>query len=160
MKKDFIICLCTVLIGASGWLGMKQYDQYQARKFAAEQAAAALAAQQAQAQEKQKAIQAVQGKKQAEQRVAQASKAKTLVADRQAVEKDLAGHKLSSIMQGSPNIAIIDKKEYEPGSELALSAGRSLTVVSMDNDAVVLTDGQQNYRLGLPTARDLGSVAR
>lgn len=157
MKKDFIICICAVVIGACGWLGSKEYERYEARKFAREQAALAIVAKQQLEAEKGRIIQEKQKKVEQVVQVTVAAHKEALTANRKQVETQLTGCKLSSIMLGAPNIAIIDKKGYEPGGQVPLAGGRTLTVTSIDPDSVELTDGQQAYRLSLPKARDLGA---
>ena len=160
MKKDFIICVCAIVIGACGWIGSKQYDQYQARKFIRDQAAAAIIARQQLEAEKARLLQATQAKVQQAAQVNAVKKKDALAAQRKQVETELAGCKLSSIMLGAPSIAIIDKRGYEAGNDLALPSGKTLAIKSIDADAVLLADAEQVYRLALPKARDLGASVR
>lgn len=160
MKKDFIICLCAVIIGVCGWIGSKQWDRYQARKFAREQAAAAIVAEHHLQEEKNRTLEAMRAKTQHEAEVAAGQKKDAMAAERKQVEGELAGCKLTSIMLGPPNIAIINKKGYEPGAGLPLPSGKTLLIKTIQGDAVLLSDGQQSYRLALPTARDLGNSGR
>ncbi len=160
MKKDFIVCVCAIVIGASSWIGSKQYDQYQARKFIRDQAAAAVIARQQLEAEKARLVQATQAKLQQTAQINAARKKDALAAQRKQVETELAGCKLSSIMLGAPSIAIIDKRGYETGNDVALPSGRTLSVKTIEPDAVLLADAEQVYRLALPKARDLGVSAR
>lgn len=160
MKKDFIICICAIVIGCCGWIGGKQYDHYEARRFLREQAAAAVVADRQRAAEKNRLVRDNQVKAQHAAEVKMSEKKGLLAAQRQRVESELAGCKLSSIMLGAPSIAIIDKKGYEAGGEVRLASGRVLVVRSIEPDAVQLSDEDQIYRLALPGARDLGGSAR
>lgn len=156
MKKEFIICVGAVVLGVGGWLGAKEYNRFQTQRFAREQAVATAAAEKQKAGEKAKLIQENQAKA---GRLAEAAAA-TLAAERKQVEAELAACRLSSIMLGAPSIAIIDKKGVEPGGQVSLPGGRTLTVSAIEPDAVQLTDGQQAYRLALPKARDLEAGGR
>lgn len=160
MKKDFIICICAVVIGVCGWIGSKEYDRYQARKFIHEQAAAAIVAKNQLEAEKAKLVQENKVKAQHAIEATAVARKETMAVERKQVENELAGCKLSSIMLGAPSIAIIDKKGYEPGGQVPLPGGRTLTVSSIGSDSVQLSDGQQAYRLALPKARDIGMSVR
>lgn len=156
MNKEFIICVCAAVLGGGGWIGSKQYNQYQARKSVHDQAAAG---QHVEA-EKARVVQVTQTEVQQAAQINAAKKKDALAAQRKQVEAELAGCKLSSIMLDVPSIAIIDKRGYEIGNDVALPSGRTLSVKAIEADAVLLTDGEQVYRLALPKARDLGVGAR
>lgn len=160
MKKEFVICICAVAIGLGGWLGAKEYGRFQARKSGREQAAATVVAAKHLAGEKANVTQENQLKARRAEEAAAAARKEKMAAERKQVEAELGACKLSSIMLGTPSIAIIDKKGYEAGGQVPLAGGRMLTVSSIDADAVQLTDGQQAYRLALPKARDLEASGR
>jgi hypothetical protein len=160
MNKEFTICLCLVVIGGLGWAGNKEYEKYQARKLAAAQPPAAVVAQQGPGSQQPKGVTDPQEKKRQESETQRQQKVSEETAARAEIQDQLKTLKVSSILLGSPSLAIINKKSYEEGGDLPLPNGKMLKIAAIKNDVVVLAYGGQTFQIGLPTAKDIGGEAR
>lgn len=155
MNKDFLLCLCLLVVSGLGWAGSKGYEKYQAGKVAVGQQTAA-----AKAAQKPKAVAAPQENKSQASDAQNQQKMREQAAVRAEIQEQLKAMKVSSILLGSPNLAVINKKSYEEGSDLRLPNGKSLKVKAIKDEGVMLAYGEQTFQIGLPTARDIGEIAQ
>lgn len=154
MNKELTICFVCVAVLGAGWLGTTLYQKQQVEQAAkieqVRKSSYAKAMEEARATAKAVADNRAKDNADAGLKPGQpaaGTTSPTAPAASPEVETFLASAKLTGVMLGEPSIAIINKKEYEPGAEITLPNGRRLRVQTIAEESVTFFDGTRVYRL-------------